>query len=442
MVKCATSIFFDISNTNFAIIAPAPVLAISKTADPTPNTAVVPGQAIAYTISVTNAGSLAGTVTVTDTFAAPLTNALCGATPGDLDETLNLGVDESATFACTAEVDPTLAVELSHTADQTAVAPGTAVTYTVAITNTGNTQNSFALDVLSSDWATTLPTDTIHLAANETTTFAVGVTVPLTAADGQFDTAVIRAASGTVSDTVSLTTTAVVNVVYGVQLSADEAQSGTVGTAVTYTVAITNTGNVQNSFALAQTGGAWAAALSETNILLDAEASTTFEVVVTVPLTAADGQFDTAVLQATGNGGVTATVSLTTTAIVVEPPPTYGAQLSADTPAQSGDAGTTITYTLHLTNTGDVQDTFNLSVAGVWTADLSTTSIMLGAGSSAQFTVVVNIPANATNGQNDVATVTATSQTANTATDTAQLTTTAEVSPPSNPTIYLPLITR
>lgn len=66
--------------------------------------------------------------------------------------------------------------------------------------------------------------------------------------------------------------------------------------------------------------------------------------------------------------------------------------LSAATPAQSGDAGTAVTYTLHLTNTGDVTDTFALSVAGEWTADLSAPSITLAGGGSAQFTVVVQHP--------------------------------------------------
>ncbi len=247
--------------------------------------------------------------------------------------------------------------------------------------------------------------------------------------------------SATDDDTATVT---VAGLVTGVQLSADDAQSGAVGSVVTYTVSITNTGNASNGFLLELLSNNWATVLVTDTIILDAGASTTFAVAVTVPITAADGEMDTAVIQATAGvgrfagGGSVDAVSLTTTAVAN---PTYGVQLSADD-AQSGDAGTTITYTLHLTNTGDVADTFALSVAGVWTADLSTSSITLGAGESEQFTVVVSIPSNATNGQNDVATVTATSQTDGTATATAELTTTAVVAPPANPVIYLPIVMR
>ena len=143
MVKCATSIFFDISNTNFSITPTAAVaeLQIGQTAVPAPGADVAPGTTITYTIDMTNTGTLTGTVTVTDTFAAPLGNPVCNSIPGDLQTTVPVGLGANASFTCTAVVDPTLAVELTHTADQTAVEPGTAVTYTIAVTN----PNSIAL---------------------------------------------------------------------------------------------------------------------------------------------------------------------------------------------------------------------------------------------------------------------------------------------------------
>ncbi|MDA0245581.1 MAG: hypothetical protein OT477_19380 [Chloroflexi bacterium] len=112
----------------------------------------------------------------------------------------------------------------------------------------------------------------------------------------------------------------------GVELSADDAQSGAVGSVVTYTVSITNTGNASNGFLLELLSNNWATTLVTDTIILNAGASTTFEVAVTVPITAADGEMDTAVIQATAGvgrfagGGSVDTISLTTTAVVAPPP--------------------------------------------------------------------------------------------------------------------------
>ncbi|GAB4581727.1 MAG: hypothetical protein Fur0022_44770 [Anaerolineales bacterium] len=116
----------------------------------------------------------------------------------------------------------------------------------------------------------------------------------------------------------------------------------------------------------------------------------------------------------------------------------FGVALSADQTA-SADAGTTVVYTLTITNTGNSVDTFDLTATGGWTANLSQTSITLGGGEAATFTVEVTVPESATNGEEDVITVTATSQNDATATDSALLTTTALV---DTFNIFLPISLR
>ncbi len=136
MVKCATNIFFDISNADFTIeLGNAAVLDISKTADPAPDTAVLAGDTVTYTIVVDNSGTLPATVTLTDTLPYPLADVVCDGETGDLVTTFPLPAGESADFDCTAVVTDAFGLDLSHTVDQPIVSPGTAVSYTITVTN-------------------------------------------------------------------------------------------------------------------------------------------------------------------------------------------------------------------------------------------------------------------------------------------------------------------
>ncbi|NUM46156.1 MAG: DUF4397 domain-containing protein [Anaerolineales bacterium] len=117
----------------------------------------------------------------------------------------------------------------------------------------------------------------------------------------------------------------------------------------------------------------------------------------------------------------------------------YGVSLSADQSA-SGDAGTTVSYDVMVTNTGNFTDTFDLTFAGAWGVALSESSVTLAAGASATITVEVDVPADATDGDSAVTTVTATSQGDGTTTDSTDLTTTAVVAGPASYDVFLPLV--
>ncbi|MBK8900109.1 MAG: hypothetical protein IPM53_02910 [Anaerolineaceae bacterium] len=88
----------------------------------------------------------------------------------------------------------------------------------------------------------------------------------------------------------------------------------------------------------------------------------------------------------------------------------FGVDLSPNATLQ-GAAGQIVTYTLSVTNTGKMIDTFNLGVAGnSWVTELSAPSIVLAPGSSSTFTVAVTIPSYVSSGTADIVTLTATSQ--------------------------------
>jgi uncharacterized membrane protein len=128
---------------------------------------------------------------------------------------------------------------------------------------------------------------------------------------------------------------------------------------------------------------------------------------------------------------------LTTTAAMA-----YGVELHAPTSAITDTAGMTVTYMVHVTNTGNTTDTFDINVDGEWTTTAMPLSVELGAGEMGMFYVTVQIPASAAAGESDVATVMVTSAGDATAMDTVELTTTATAVPQTEFTIYLPLISK
>ncbi|HKZ83253.1 MAG TPA: DNRLRE domain-containing protein [Anaerolineae bacterium] len=117
-------------------------------------------------------------------------------------------------------------VELSPGYSQDA-APGSVVTYTHVLTNTGTTTDTFALDATSSQgWPASLLSVTgtlnlpLQLNAGLTTTFLISLSVPTVAVSGTVDTAIITATSQT-SPTISavaMDTTTVKNVTWYVYL--------------------------------------------------------------------------------------------------------------------------------------------------------------------------------------------------------------------------------
>lgn len=106
--------------------------------------------------------------------------------------------------------------------------------------------------------------------------------------------------------------------------------------------------------------------------------------------------------------------------------PVYGVTLAPPTAALPGSPGATVSYLLDVTNTGNGNDTFDITIAGnAWTTTFPAAVGPLTAGASAQISVDVTIPAGALASDTDTVTVTATSQGSAAATASSDLTTTA-----------------
>ena len=154
-----------------------------------------------------------------------------GGTPLSLDLASDLGEDDLQVrfryagpgwdwYAQVDDVSMTAcswySVELSPDAQQSD-APGSDVVYSVQITNTGSTIDTFDLATSGNSWTTVLSDASVTLAAGASTTVDVTVSIPAGANDGDSDSVIVTATSqgnGTQSATAVLQTTAELPMLY------------------------------------------------------------------------------------------------------------------------------------------------------------------------------------------------------------------------------------
>lgn len=109
----------------------------------------------------------------------------------------------------------------------------------------------------------------------------------------------------------------------GVEIS-NSVGSGEVGTTVTHTMWITNTGNYADVFDVSASGNTWATTVSASTVTLDPGQSVAIMCYVTIPADAEDGATDTASVTVTGRFDPAATATGTAeTEATVPVPPTF-----------------------------------------------------------------------------------------------------------------------
>ncbi|MGC9399509.1 MAG: M14 family zinc carboxypeptidase [Anaerolineae bacterium] len=115
-------------------------------------------------------------------------------------------------------VTQTSVMELTVTPDHRVALPGTPVTYTVTLTNTGQVSDIFDVTLAGNVWPTEVVSDTVGpLAPGASASLTLTVTIPVDAGDGDSDTVTVTAAlqdDPQESASVTLTTTAYVRRIY------------------------------------------------------------------------------------------------------------------------------------------------------------------------------------------------------------------------------------
>ncbi|MGB0383411.1 MAG: FG-GAP-like repeat-containing protein [Ardenticatenaceae bacterium] len=300
---------------------------------------------------------------------------------------------------------PPLYVEAAHIiaiepVSQT-ITIGSRAIYDVTLSNPGTTPATYSLAVngLPEGWAN-LPT-TINLDPESEITLPMTVTVPTGGELGEYDFAVT--VNNGLGGTDQASATLIVADLLDILVSPD-LLFATAGEVVTYTVTITNAESVARTYALTHSGldgnqvtlpdTLSVAANSSTSVPLVVQAYAKrgihlFTVHATTVQTGVSSQ-DDAVLEILNDWQVAATLT---------------------PPVAKGGPGTTVAYTLTVTNTGSVSDTYDLAVSlpDGWSyrlqangTDLDTLSLTPYVFNSANLTLLVTPATTATPGNYDI----------------------------------------
>ncbi|MDE0483526.1 MAG: dockerin type I domain-containing protein [Candidatus Poribacteria bacterium] len=330
------------------------------------------------------------------------------------------------TQKATSDVPPVYGVTLAGVGSLTksTADASTGVTYTLRVTNSGNTDDVIRLSTSGSVNAT-LSRTSISLAAGASTNVTLTVRGTASTTAGDYAVKVTATSQGDSTKTAEVTTTTTILPVYRVTLAGVgnlTRETTDASTGVSYTLHVTNSGNTNDTIRLTTSGDA-TATVSPTSVSLNQGTSRTVTLRISGTALAKAGEYAVKVT-ATSQGNKTKTAEISTTTTIL---PVYDVSLTGigSLTTETTDASAGVTYTLNVTNNGNTDDVINLAASDD-DAILSQSSVSLVSGASTSVTLTIPSAALATAGEY-VVKVTAASQ--GDSTKTAEVSTTTTVLP-------------
>lgn len=266
--------------------------------------------------------------------------------------------------------------------------PGSAVTHTHTLTNTGNYTDVFDLDIASSqDWPVTLlTTSPITLAQNATATVQIHTIIPAGVISGAINKTVVTAASQSNNDIqAAVTDTIVINRLPGLEFTPDNNAAIPSGTTVAYTHTLSNTGNYTDTYNLAHHSKQDWIVRYNTPLSVGYAQTATVIISVTVPANVSSGVVDTSIITAVSQADSSVWAKVTNTATVTEQSPAPPFTPTLLSPADKAVITTTSASQnvafIWQAGSGAAPTGYNLQLDGnIITATGTTTSTILSTG--------------------------------------------------------------
>ena len=364
--------------------------------------------------------------------SAVVTFVITGGSPGFMDVT-----DITATSAAvpsfsrsvtdTTYISQTAGVDIEADEFGTGL-PAESVIYTHTLTNTGDGPDTYSMTLnsaLPAGWNVTIePATTGTVLPGATIPFTVMVQIAGDAISGTQYAAVIQATSladPSVSDTLTDTTT--VGAVYGLDLIPNNMSTASAGTDVIYDHFILNNSNYTDTVSIDTLSTPnWPITTSVQMVEVGPFGVEPISITISIPPGTA-GMTHTALITASSSisAGLEVTATDMTTVTF-----TAGVLLEPDN-FSLADPSDVVVYTHTLTNTGDIASSYSLTAVSDqgWPITYTTNTPVLAPLATYTVMVTVTVPGGATPGQEDVTTITATSDVDNgiqdSATDTTRI---------------------
>jgi len=303
-------------------------------------------------------------------------------------------------------VPPPRKVSLSISPSYRSRLPPRDVTFTVTVNNEGSASDTYSLTTVdSAGWIQTISPSSLSLTGGASGTATLTVTIPSGAENCTRDNVRVTATGTGVSAENSCIAHASTGP--GVEVSISPlSQDGSPGTPLTYTVTVTNTGGVADTYVLTKGDDlGWSPSLSPSTLSLAVGASGT----ATLTVTLGTSGTDTITVTATSQTDSSVSGSANCTAHAVSIPPGK-VKVTIDSAAKSGAPGESLNYSVTVKNEGTNTDTFSLQATDTkaWGPTLSITSTtLIGGASRTGIRLSIKIPDNAADGDSTTITVTA-----------------------------------
>ena len=320
------------------------------------------------------------------------------------------GVENSA--SCIAHAAIVRGVKLSISPTYQENLPGGTLSYVVMVFNTGNVEDTYALENMDNEgWTLTLDNTLLAIPPWENRMTALSVIIPENAIPCREDNITVTATSTENAEVrAENSCIAHVKVLRGVSVSISPSyKDGLPRAIIDYVVTVRNEGNIADNYALTVSDNEnWGPTILPTSLALAPGSSDNAILSVTISENVAACTEDNITVTATSteNAEVSAENSCIAHALAVG-----GVKVSISPTYQENLPGGELTYNVIVTNMGNIGDNYALAVSdnAGWVPTISPPSLALAPGASDNAVLSVIIPDNAAISTRDNITVTATS---------------------------------